>query len=214
MFVHGTHSIWQPFLSPCGAAKLWPLQSDAVAARFKGIFASWKPETDKCASQLKVIDDSSMAAVVAAWLLNDTADVDTLKENLGAIADWDTSRVTNMADLFNCADSGGKYTPGGQQQTACTTFTADLSRWNVASVTRMDRLFHKAAAFNSDLSKWQTAKVLHFPNILHGATKFTGKIRSPALRTANINEAAEDWITDPPRQPTFSARYRCGTCRA
>ena len=39
-------------------------------------------------------------------------------------------------------------------------FNSDLSKWNVAAVTTMTRIFHTAKKFNSDLSKWNVAKVM------------------------------------------------------
>ena len=35
----------------------------------------------------------------------------------------------------------------------------DISAWNTAAVTTMERMFYDAAAFNQDISAWNTAKV-------------------------------------------------------
>ena len=56
---------------------------------------------------------------------------------------WDTSRVTDMKDMF-------RYTP---------TFNGDVSSWNVSRVTTMRGMFRQAVAFNSDISQWDLRRV-------------------------------------------------------
>ena len=40
-----------------------------------------------------------------------------------------------------------------------TSFTSDLSGWQVGQVTNMDYMFKDAASFTSDLSRWQVGQV-------------------------------------------------------
>merc|ERR1712032_1004381 len=48
-----------------------------------------------------------------------------------------------MANMFNSA----------------TSFNADLSKWDVSSVTDMDAMFYCASLFDGDLSKWDVSRL-------------------------------------------------------
>jgi surface protein len=63
------------------------------------------------------ITNGNVAAAVTAWIGNDAT-------TYGNIADWNTAAVTDMANLFN----------------AKPTFNADISKWNVASVSSMHQV--------------------------------------------------------------------------
>jgi hypothetical protein len=67
------------------------------------------------------ITNANIGTAVTAWLTDPT----TATTTYGPIADWDTAAVTTMASLFY---------PSG---TAQPTFNADISKWNVASVSNM-----------------------------------------------------------------------------
>ena len=58
----------------------------------------------------------------------------------GNISDWDTSSVTNMANIFNMVSSSN----------------ADISGWNTTSVTSMSHMFYGATLFNQDIGLWNT----------------------------------------------------------
>ena len=55
------------------------------------------------------------------------------------IQDWDTSKVTDMAEVFLAAHK----------------FNEDLSNWQTGQVTTMKDMFNGAKSFNTDISKWQ-----------------------------------------------------------
>ena len=40
-----------------------------------------------------------------------------------------------------------------------TSFNADLSKWDVSRVEKMNRMFYNVPTFNSDLSKWDVSSV-------------------------------------------------------
>ena len=65
------------------------------------------------------------------------------KATYGRISGWETSNVTNMAELFF-----GK-----------STFNDDISAWNVSNVTDMSSMFRNAHAFTGDLSAWVVTNV-------------------------------------------------------
>ena len=51
-------------------------------------------------------------------------------------------------------------------------FNSDLSKWNVAKVTKMINMFNKAKEFNSDLSKWNVNKVMSMQYVGGAAALF------------------------------------------
>ncbi len=62
----------------------------------------------------------------------------------GPIADWCTSHVTSMEELFESDED----------------FNDDISRWDTSQVTSMDYMFYGAVTFNQDIGKWDTSKVM------------------------------------------------------
>ena len=78
----------------------------------------------------------------------------------GVIANWDTSRVTNMENLF-------KSLPN----TLFPTWNADLSNWDTSRVITMKNMFsptvgsaasaNALSAFNSVLTAWNVGNVLN-----------------------------------------------------
>jgi hypothetical protein len=67
------------------------------------------------------ITQSNIQTAVTAWLTNPA----TAENMYGPIANWDTAKVSCMANLFFPSN------------TARPTFNADISKWNVASVANM-----------------------------------------------------------------------------
>ncbi len=76
------------------------------------------------------------------------------------ISDWDTSKVTNMSQMFQDAKA----------------FNQDISKWNVSKVTDMSFMFFGARAFNQNLSGWNTSSVKNMSHMFCGAWKFNSDI--------------------------------------
>lgn len=76
----------------------------------------------------------------------------------GPIAEWDVSRVSNMANLFNGYDD----------------FNADLNKWNVSNVLNMTDMFHGCAQFNSNLINWDVRKVRSMEYMFNNCFNFEG----------------------------------------
>jgi surface protein len=72
-----------------------------------------------------------------------------------------TSGITNMRDLFFGVGSG---------------FNADISHWDVSSVTDMNRMFTQARSFSQDLSAWDVSSVTDMTNMFSGANLFNSDI--------------------------------------
>jgi surface protein len=112
--------------------------SDAVSSTFGSSGSSGSIDgsgTGDCAPPIAITNDNFKDACTA-WVGGDTT-------TYGAIADWDTSSVTDMSEAFHTA----------------TTFNDDISLWNTGQVTKMRRMFQDAAAFNQDISSWNTISV-------------------------------------------------------
>ena len=77
-------------------------------------------------------------------------------EEYGPINDWDTSRVTNMRELFY-----NKY-----------EFNEDISRWNVGAVKDMFGMFKNAFSFNQPLGEWNVGAVTSMNSMFECASSF------------------------------------------
>ena len=73
------------------------------------------------------------------------------------IGKWDTSKVTDMTDMFSYAKA----------------FNQDIGEWDTSKVTNMNRMFEGAEAFNQDISEWDTSKVTDMVDMFLGATSMT-----------------------------------------
>jgi surface protein len=83
--------------------------------------------------------------------------------------DIDTSKITDMSNLFNTDDDydGNKI---------FEQFNGDISMWNVSNVTNMGFMFYGCKKFNCDLSKWNVSKVDNMYCMFYGCTDFNGDI--------------------------------------
>ena len=82
----------------------------------------------------------------------DVAARNAITSMYGMVANWDTSRVTNMENLFaSISDAAAK-----------TSWNADLSKWVTSRVTTMKNMFSAGLpAFNSVLAAWNVGNVLN-----------------------------------------------------
>ena len=101
------------------------------------------------------------------------------------IASWDTSAVTNMAQMFS--DSTAFNQPIGAWNTAAVTnmsnmfvnttnFNQAIGSWNTGAVTDMSYMFYGATAFNQPIDTWNTAAVTNMSVMFYGATAFNRPI--------------------------------------
>jgi len=86
-----------------------------------------------------VMDDSTIRTAVAAWLSDATA----AEATYGHISTWETSGVTDMANLFSDAYS----------------FNEDIGAWDTSGVTTMYKMFNRNEVFNQDIGAWDTSGV-------------------------------------------------------
>jgi surface protein len=109
------------------------------------------------------ISSRELSDAVDIYLANDEMYNDLVKK-YGYIEDWNVSLITNFGNLFN-----------KNRNLSATSFSADLSRWNMNSAMYLHDMFLGASSFDSDLSDWDVAKVIHFNGLFDGASSFKGK---------------------------------------
>ena len=69
--------------------------------------------------------------------------------------DIDTSKITDMSNLFNGID-----------------FNGDISSWNVSKVIDMDSMFYGCKSFNQDISNWDVSNVNKMSGMFTGCESF------------------------------------------
>jgi surface protein len=77
-----------------------------------------------------------------------------------SITGWNTTSVTNMANVFEDAKN----------------WTADLNGWDLHAATDMHETFSGASGFNGDVSKWNTGAVTSMQSTFSTATTFNGNV--------------------------------------
>ena len=77
------------------------------------------------------------------------------------LLDWDVSMIEDMSDAF-----AYQY-----------TFNGDLSKWDVSSVTRFERMFNYATSYEGvGVETWDTSNAESMQDMFWEATKFNGKV--------------------------------------
>ena len=102
-----------------------------------------------------------------------------------SINDWNTSNITNVASMFNGAESFNKdignwdvsevVNMQGMFKNAFA-FNQDIGDWNISNAEYIDNLFYNAYAFNQDIGDWDTSKVVATWNMFYGAIAFNQDI--------------------------------------
>ena len=104
-----------------------------------------------------VLDDTSIRDAVAAWL----ADATAAKATYGHISSWDTSQVTDMAQLFQNSN-----------------FDDDINTWDTSAVTNMFATFSYAQQFNQPLNDWEVSGVTSMVSMFAHAESFNQPLDS------------------------------------
>ncbi|KAH8058117.1 hypothetical protein JL721_9575 [Aureococcus anophagefferens] len=149
---------------------------------YKNITFSCSYESARAAA-----DKSELETAVDAWL----ADSDAAEETYGHISAWDTSKVTDMSELFafilGPATHSNERAVGNQDIGAWDTskvmdmsgmfyhahaFDQDVGAWDTSSVTDMSYMFYRAYAFDQDIGGWDTSSVTDVSRMFSGADAF------------------------------------------
>jgi hypothetical protein len=103
-------------LSSCNKGAIYRLWGATLRTAYPGF-------SSMCGAScsLTCLTDANIGTAATAWVTSPS----TAATTYGPIADWDTSAVTSIANLFY------------PSSTARPTFNGDISKWNVASVSNM-----------------------------------------------------------------------------
>merc|ERR1712238_607472 len=109
--------------------------------------------------------------------------IEIIQENFldkEAMKCFDTKLVTNMNNLFASTDVNADISSWDVSSVTymnamffeATTFNSDVSNWDVSSVRDMDSMFYEAKQFNGDVSDWDVSSVKDMDWMFYGATDF------------------------------------------
>ena len=86
----------------------------------------------------------------------------------GTIDSWEfASSLTDFSNLFDADTSHSN-----------SSFNANISNWNVSSVTDMSSMFNGCSSFNQDISNWNVSTVTDMSSMFKGCTTFDQDISS------------------------------------
>jgi len=94
-------------------------------------------------------NNKTLRAAVKEWL-NDTSSAEA---TYGHISSWDTSKVSDMSELFKNK----------------IKFNQPIGDWDVSNVTDMSSMFSDAAAFNQPIGNWNVGNVTNMHNMFSDA---------------------------------------------
>ena len=108
--------------------------------------------------------------------------------NEGDFNDIDTSKITDMSDLFN----------------GMNKFNGDISNWNVSNVTDMEFMFEGCESFNKPLNNWNVSNVTKMPYMFYGCKSFNYDISNWDVSNVNYNyKIFENCIIEEKHKPNF-----------
>ena len=130
---------------------------------------------------------------------------------LGYIGGWDTSRVTQMRNMFNgCSNfnrtigsNGNSWRVGSVLNMTgmfdgATSFNQPINNWNTNSVTDMSFMFRNARNFNQNIGAWDTSRVTNMQHMFDGATAFNWGFpcRATFIQTGHNSFLIGRWFWD------------------
>lgn len=104
--------------------------------------------------------------------------------SVGDLANWDTSNVTNMRDMFN-----GYKTP------MALTSVGDLSKWNTSNVTNMSGMFYGCNSFEqNNVNGWDVTNVQDVSYMFGYAISDGGNYTTKILKLGkwDVNHITDD----------------------
>ena len=154
-----------------------------------------------------VLDDTTIRDAVAAWL----ADATAAEATYGHISSWDTSQVTDMAQLFqnsNFDDDINAWDTSAVTNMFATfssakQFNQPLNGWDVSGVTSLLSMFAHAESFNQPLDSWDVSQVASLDSMFYYAYAFDQDLSSWCL-------AEDAAFSSDSYQGTACSLLRCG----
>jgi surface protein len=116
------------------------------------------------------------------------------------IGHWDTSRVTNMEQMFLRARSFGpgqqiggwdvgRVTNMYEMFSEAESFNQPINRWNVSNVLTMSEMFAHAESFDQPIGDWDVGRVMSMSGMFYHAESFNRPInRWDVSNVLNMSE--------------------------
>ena len=103
-----------------------------------------------------------------------------------SLTHWDTSHVTNMADMFYdneilnspLFNDTSSVTNMYYMFDYCLVFNQPIGNWDVSHVTDMSQMFYEANSFNQSLASWNTSSVTNMNNMFYDDAAFNQPLNS------------------------------------
>ena len=106
----------------------------------------------------------------------------------GNISKWDVSNVINMSGMFFM----------------CSKFDQDISNWDVSNVTNMEYMFYKCKSFGQDISAWDVSNVANMNSMFYNCSNFNQDISSwDVSNVTNMNNMFERCTIEEKYKPNF-----------
>ena len=152
--------------------------------------AKYSPKTKD--ELIELVDDESVnLGDIDTSAIDDMAELfqSSDRKDFSSIEKWDTSNVTSMRDMFNCAKHFNRNINDWNVSNvidmtfmlAETPFNQPLDKWDVSKVGDMSCMFMYAEKFNQDISMWNVSSVYDMESMFLGAKSF--------------NQNLNDWVT-------------------
>ncbi|WP_375579129.1 BspA family leucine-rich repeat surface protein [Marivirga tractuosa] len=117
------------------------------------------------------------------------------REKIRSIEQWGDQEWTSMSSAFSgCVNlvSNASDSPLLLNATSlsnmfggATSFTGDLSNWDVSTIEDMSNMFQNATSFNGDLNNWDVSNVNFMSSMFNGASSFNRNLNN--WDVSNVN---------------------------
>jgi surface protein len=129
-----------------------------------------------------------------------------------SLSDWDTSKVTNMSNMFaqQLSVSGFNQDIGSWNTSSVTNMglmfynnyyfnnggSSSINNWNTSNVIDMNNMFYQALVFNQPIGNWNVSKVRNMSFMFYRANVFNQDISSWNLAGINANTGLDSFMLD------------------
>ena len=122
-------------------------------------------------------NNETIREAVKAWL----KDQESAEEKYGHISRWDTSKVTDMSELFSGAHDFDEslndwdvsnVTTIKYMFSWATSFNQPIGDWDVSNVSNMEEMFYEAKSFNQPIGDWDVSNVTIMKDMFSWAKSF------------------------------------------
>ena len=100
---------------------------------------------------MPIESNKKLRELVNKWTNNENHE--TITEVYGDISNWNTSKITDMRELFMDKEN----------------FNENINDWDVSNVTNMKEMFLNANLFNKIFNNWKFSKVTNMSSVLPAA---------------------------------------------